>query len=327
MKIVAVLAVLATLALLAAPLAAEAQTARRVWRIGVISTLYSSTDDPPQAFRQRLRDLGYVEGQNLTIEWRTAERGYDRLPDFAAEFVRLNVDLIVADVTLATRAAMRATPTIPIVMALAADAVGNGLVSSLARPGANVTGISLMLPEVSTKRLQLLKDALPKASRVAVLWNPTTPWHTTMLKEVDAAAPTLAFQLVPIAVQGRGELDGAFAAMTRAHVNALFVGDDPVFFTYRARLIDLTAKSRLPTIFGNADAVVAGGLISYGPNFRDMFRRAATYVDRILRGAKPGDLPVEQPTNFVLVINLKTAKALGVTIPPSVLARADEVIE
>ena len=187
MKIVAVLA---TLALLAAPLAAEAQTARRVWRIGVISTLYSSTDDPPQAFRQRLRDLGYVEGQNLTIEWRTAERGYDRLPDFAAEFVRLNVDLIVADVTLATRAAMRATPTIPIVMALAADAVGNGLVSSLARPGANVTGISLMLPEVSTKRLQLLKDALPKASRVAVLWNPTTPWHTTMLKEVDAAAPT-----------------------------------------------------------------------------------------------------------------------------------------
>ena len=313
--------------LLAVPLAAEAQQAGKVWRIGVLLTLTAPAEDPPQAFRQRLRDLGYVEGRNLIVEWRYAEGRSDRLPDLAAELVRLGVDIIVADITPAVRAAMQAAPTTPIVMSLTADVVGSGLVSSLARPGGNVTGMSLMLPETTVKQLQLLKELLPKLSRVAVLWEPAMPWHKAMLKEVAAAAQLLGLEPVPIAAQGPAEFEDAFAAMTKARVEAVLVAGSAVSNTHWARLLDLAARNRLPMIFLIKDPVLAGGLISYGMNNREMFRRAADYVEKILKGAKPADLPVEQPTKFELFVNLKTAKALGIKIPPSILLRADRVIE
>jgi putative tryptophan/tyrosine transport system substrate-binding protein len=315
------------LGLLVAPLAVEAQPqAGKVWRVGVLSALYPAHADPPQAFRQQLREFGYIEGQNLVIEWRDAQQTSDQLPSLAAELVRLKVDLIVADVTVATRAAMRAAPTVPIVMALAADPVGDGLVSSLARPGGNVTGIALMHPDVSAKRLQLFKEVLPEGARVAVLWHPPTPWHHAMLQAVEAVAPSLGLQLVPMAVQQPGEFDGRFAAMAQERMDALFVGDNPFFLTYRTRLLELATKSRLPTMFGNRDYVSAGGLMSYGVDYPGLFRRAAYYVDRILKGTKPADLPVEQPMAFELVLNLKTADALGLTIPPTLLFQATEVI-
>jgi ABC-type uncharacterized transport system substrate-binding protein len=316
------------LGLLVAPLAAEAQPhAGKVWRVGVLSVLYPSHADPPQAFRQRLREFGYIEGQNLVIEWRDAQQQSDQLPSLAAELVRRKVDLIVADVALATRAAMRAAPTVPIVMALAADPVGDGLVASLAHPGGNVTGIALMHPELSAKRLQLFKEVLTEGARVAVLWHPPTPWHHAMLQAVEAAAPALGLHLVPLAVQRPDEFDGRFAAIAQEHIDAIFVGDNPFFLTYRTRLLDLATKSRRPTMFGNRDYVAAGGLMSYGVDYPELFRRAAYYVDRILKGAKPADLPVEQPLKFELVINLKTAQALGLTIPPHVLFQAAEVIK
>ncbi len=322
-------AFLGTLAsgLLAAPLAAEAQQARKVPRIGVLLTLYSPVEEAPQAFGEGLRDLGYIDRQNIVIEWRSAEGKYDQLPALAAELVRLKVDVIVADVTRATQAARQATTTIPIVIMVAADPVGNGLVQSLARPGGNVTGLSILLPDISAKRLQLLTEAVPTVSRVAVLWNPGSPYHKTLLKELDAAAPSLRLHLLPIAVQGPGEFDGAFSAMVKAQVNALFVADDPMFLTSRTRLLELAAKSRLPTIFAHSGFATSGGLMSYGPNLSERFRLAATYVDKILKGAKPADLPVDQATKLELIINLKTAKALGLTIPQSLLARADEVIQ
>jgi putative tryptophan/tyrosine transport system substrate-binding protein len=314
-------------ALTAAPLAVEAQQAGKVWRIGVLLTLNAPAEDPPQAFRQRLRELGYVEGRNLSLEWRYAEGRSDRLPDLAAELARLGVDVIVADITPAIRAAMRAAPTLPIVMSLPADAVGNGLVASLARPGGNVTGMSVMLPDISAKQIQLLKDALPKLSRVAVLWNPTIPWHKDMLKEVEVAASLLRLQLMPFAHQGPGDFEGAFAAMTKARVAALFVPADPVSNTHWARLVDLAAKNRLPTIFMLKDAVEGGALMSYGNDNAEMYRQVANYVDKILKGAKPADLPVAQPTKFEFFVNLKTAKALGITVPYTIMLRADRVIE
>ena len=313
--------------LLAAPLVAAGQPAGKVPRIGVLLTLYSAAEDSPQAFRQGLRALGYVEGQNVAIEWRSAEGQYDRLPAFAAELVQLKVDVIVADVTRATQAARQATRTIPIVIMVAADPVGNGLVASLARPGGNITGLSILLPDISAKRLQLLTEAVPTVSRVAVLWNPASPYHKTLLKEVDAAAPSLRLHLLPIAVHGPGEFEGAFSAMARAQVDALFVADDPMFLTSRTRLLELAARSRLPTMFAHRDFVPAGGFMSYGPNLSERFRLAATYVDKILKGAKPAELPVDQAAKLEFVINLKTAKALGLTIPPSLLARADQLIE
>jgi putative ABC transport system substrate-binding protein len=303
----------------------HAQTAGKVARIGV---LLSVVGDPRyQAYQQRLRELGYVEGQNVAIDWRRADGRLDRLPELAAELVRLKADVIVADVTPAIRAAMQATSTVPIVMGMAADPVGSGLVSNLARPGGNVTGVSLMLADVSAKRLQLLKNALPGISRVAVLWNPGVPWHKAMLAEVESAARSLELQLLPVAVEGPGELEAAFSAMAREKVDAAFLGDSPIFASHRTRLLDLAAKHRLPMIFGSREWVAGGGLMSYGTSFSDMFGRAAVYVDRILKGARPGDLPVEQPTTVELVINRKTAKAFGLTISPSVLARADQVIE
>ena len=313
---------------LAAPLTARAQPqATKPTRIGVLMNLYTPDAVPPQALRQGLRDLGYIEGQNLVIDWRYQLGGDNRLRPLAEELVRLKPDVIVADVTVAIRAAMQATSTIPVVMAISADALGTGLVSNLARPGKNVTGVTIMLAEMSAKRLQLLKEVVPNASRVGVLWNPGLPWHKAMLKEVEAAAPSLRLQPVAIPVVGRGaDLGKAFEEVTRVRVDALFV-NEMMTPTARRQLVDFAAKNKLPTAFMNRDYVVAGGLMSYAPNYSDGFREAAQYVDKILKGAKPGDLPVEQPKKFEFVINLKTAQALGLTLSPSISARADEVIQ
>ena len=313
--------------LFAVPLAVEAQQqVGKLSRIGVLMNLYSPDAHPPQALRQRLRDLGYVEGQNLVIDWRYQLGGTDRLAALAAELVRLKPDVIVADVTVAIRAAMQATSTIPIVMASSADAVGGGLVTSLGRPGGNVTGVTTMLAEMSAKRLQLLKEVAPNVSRVAVLWDPAIPWHRALLKEIEATAPTLRLQPVVIAVRSRDDFGDAFSEMTKGRVDAVFVSHT-MTPSARGQIIDFTAKNRLPTMFMDRDYVAAGGLMSYASNFSEEFRHAAEYVAKILKGARPGDLPVEQPTKFELVINLKTAKALGLTIPQSVLLRADQVIE
>jgi putative tryptophan/tyrosine transport system substrate-binding protein len=307
--------------------AAEAQPpTEKVWRVGVLMSLYSPEAPPPRAFREGLRSLGYIEGQNIVIDWRYAEGRDERLPALAAELVGLKVDLLVADITLAVRAAKQATSTIPIVMATSADAVGGGLVKSLARPGGNVTGLSLLLAETSVKRLQLLKEAVPKVSRVAVLWDPATPFHRAMLKEIDAASPSLKLQHFAVAVKGRDDLGDALPEIARGRADALFVsqGLSPAA---RRQLLDFAAKNRLPSMFLNPELVADGGLMSYAPDFSAMFRGAASYVDKILKGARPADLPVEQPTKFHLTINLKTAKALRLNISQSVLGRADELIQ
>ena len=311
---------------LAAPVAVPAQGGK-VWRVGVLLSRYGANDEVPQGLRQRLIDLGYIEGQNLVIEWRAAEGGYGRISDLAADLVRRKVDVLITDTAVATREGMKATRTIPIVTALAADPVGDGLVASVARPGGNVTGISLMLPELSAKRLELLKDAVPKLSRVAVLWNPGTPWHTTMLRKLHDAAPSMKVEITPIAVEGPADFEATFAVLARERLDGIFWGDNPIFSAHRKQLLTLVTKSRLPMIASSREWVVSGGLLSYGPIYIEMFRSAAVYADKILKGSKPADLPIEQPTKFELVINLKTAKALGLTIPPSLLARADQVIE
>ena len=311
----------------AAPLAAGAQQqAGKLLRVGVLLNLYPPDADPPQALRQGLRDLGYIEGQNVVIDWRYQLGRGDRLPTLAAELVRLKPDVIVADVTVAIRAAMQATSTIPIVMASSADAVGSRLVTNLGRPGGNVTGVTIMLGEMSAKRLQLLKELAPNVSRVAILWNPALQWHPAMLKDVEAAAPSLRLQPIAIAVRSRDDFGNAFAEIASARVDALFVSET-MTPSARRQLVDFAAKTRLPTMFHNRDYVAAGGLISYAPNFAAMYRHAAAHVDKVLKGTKPGDLPVEQPTKFELVINMKTAKALGLTLSPSILARADEVMQ
>jgi len=242
------------------------------------------------------------------------------------DLVQRKVDVIVADITLATQAAKRATSTIPIVMAIVADPVGSGLVANLAHPGGNVTGLSLMLAELSAKRLQLLKEAIPRIARVAVLWNPDTPYHPKAVEDLKAAAPSLAIELSFVGVRTPEQFDPAFSAVSRARAQALYVLEAPLFFTHRTTLLKLASKARLPTMYGQRDYVDDGGLVSYGANIGNLFRRSAGYVDKILKGAKPGDLPIEQPTNFEFVVNLKTAKALGLKIPESILLRADEVI-
>jgi putative ABC transport system substrate-binding protein len=325
---VALVAVLAV-SLLAAPLAADAQQAGKVPRIGFLS-LTSPSDRPPllDAFRQRLRELGWVEGQNIVIDYRYAEGRVDRLPDLAAELVRLKVDLIVSLGTQGVTAAKNATETIPIVMIAVRDPVGTGLIASLARPGGNVTGVSGSAGlEIVAKQLELLKETVPKIRRVAILSNPANAYHQLAIREVNVAARSLGVQLQLLEARGPNEFDGAFAAMAKERVGALLVLSDAIFNSHRTRLADLAARSRLPAAYGNRESVEGGGLISYGPSFLDSYRRAATYVDQILKGTKPADLPVEQPTEFELVINMKTAKALGLTIPQSVLLRADHVIE
>jgi ABC-type uncharacterized transport system substrate-binding protein len=308
----------------ATPFAAEAQSVK-VPRIGVLR-VGTPVDPNVDAFRQGLRELGYVERQNIVVEYRGAEGKADRLRDLAVELVRLNVDVILTGGGQATQAVMSATSVVPIVT-VAAGSPATGLVDSLARPGANVTGLTVVNVELSAKKVELLREALPGVSRVALLGNPTSPAYKSIWKETQQAAQLLRVQLQAIEVRDPSEFEGAFAAMTRARTGAFITAPDEVVFAHRRRLLDLTVRSRLPGMFDNRLFVEAGGLMAYGPNFPDLFRRAASYVDRILKGTRPADLPIEQPTRFELLINLKTARTLGLTIPPSLLARADHVIE
>ncbi len=328
------LAFTTTLALvgLFSPVAAEAQQAAKIARIGFLAGNLAAGSHNVEAFRQGLRDLGYVEGRSVVIEYRDAEGKLDRFPALAAELVALKVDVIVAPPTLASLAAQQATRTLPIVFIGSNDPITDGLVTSLARPGGNVTGLSGSLtPELVGKRLELLKQAVPGVSRVAVLWHPGGSGERTdkdMLKAADVAARALGVRLQVVEARGPADFDRAFSDMTRARAGALTVLGSPLFVSERRRLVDLAAKNRLPAMYPVAENYVdAGGLMSYGPSFADLFQRAATYVDKILKGAKPADLPVEQPTKLELVINLKAAKTLGLTIPQSVLGRADHVIQ
>jgi putative ABC transport system substrate-binding protein len=312
------------------PLGASAQQATKIARIGYLSGNLAANPHTREAFLQGLRDLGYVEGRNLEIEYRDVEGKYERLPALAAELVALKVDVILAAGTPQPLAAKQATRTIPIVFAGAADPVGSGLVTSLARPGGNVTGLSLLSPELVGKCLEQLKQAVPGVSRVAVLWQPGGSGERTekdMLKAAEVAGRALGVRLQFVEARGPADFDGAFSDMTRARAGALTVLASNMILGERRRLADLAAKNRLAAVYPLREFVDAGGLMAYGPDLADVFRRAATYVDKILKGAKPADLPVEQPTRFELVINLRTAKALGLQIPPTLLARADEVIE
>jgi putative ABC transport system substrate-binding protein len=305
---------------------AEAQQPPKIPRIEFIMADAYGTDPRLDAFRQGLRELGYVEQKNLTVEYRFAEGKEDRLLKIVTELVNSNVDIIVTDGTAVTRAVKSATKTIPIVMASDGDPVGNGFVVSLARPGGNITGLTNLLAGLSGKRLEVLKEAIPVISRVGILWNPDNPSSMTGFKETQGAAQSLGVQLQSLEVRKADDFDNAFKAATRNQTHALTVVSDSVMFAHRARLLELAAKQKLPTMHTQSLWVEAGGFISYGTYFPDLYRRAAHYVDKILKGAKPGDLPVEQPTKFELVINLKTAKQIGLTIPPNVLARADRVI-
>jgi putative ABC transport system substrate-binding protein len=316
--------------LFAAPLAVEAQQAAKLYRIGFLSP--SSPSDVRrlrffEGFRNGLGELGYVEGQNITIESRWAAGKYDRLPGLAAELVRLKMDVIVTVAVPAIRAAREATSTIPIVMASVVDPVATGLVASLARPGGNITGLSNMAPQLVGKQLEMLKEVVPKASRAAVLWNPANLGNAPQLRAAEVAARTLGVRLQPVEARGPSEIDSAFAAMTKEGAGAVVVLVDVLFVDQRTRIANLAATHRLPAVYGTPEPVEAGGLMAYGPSFLYNYRRAAVYVDKILKGAKPADLPIEQPTKFELVVNLKTAKALGLTIPQSLLSRADEVIQ
>jgi len=327
---IAVLIVLLAVAVLVVPLAGEAQQAASLPRIGFLAPASLSDPRVPryvQAFRQGLRELGYVEGQNIAIEFRWAEGQYDRLPGLAAELVRLKVNLIVAGGPPAIRAAKHATETIPIVMASVGDPVATGFVASLARPGGNITGISNMLPELVGKQLELLKEVVPKVSRVALLGNPANPGNAPQLRHAQDAARALGVRLQPLEARDTSEIDSAFAAITTERAGAVIVLSDTVLLDHRTRIADHAARRRLPTVFGLSEFAEAGGLLAYGPSLADGYRRAATYVDKILKGAKAADLPVEQPRTFELVINLKTAKALGLTIPQALLLRADRVIQ
>jgi putative ABC transport system substrate-binding protein len=278
------------------------------------------------AFRQGLAKLGYIEGRNFVIEPRWAEERYDRLPGLAAELVGLKVDIILTVAVPAIRAAQAATRTIPIVMASVVDPVSTGLVASLARPGGNITGLSNMAPEVTGKQLEMIKKIVPRAALVAVLWNPANPGNTPQLRAAEAAGRTLGLRLQPLEARTSDELDRLFATMTKSRPDALVVFADVMLNDSRARITELAAARRLPTVFSQ-DGAAGGALMTYSASTPDLFRRSATYVDRILKGAKPDDLPVEQATKFDLVINLKAAKALGLTVPPSLLQRADQVIE
>jgi putative tryptophan/tyrosine transport system substrate-binding protein len=315
--------------LLAPPRAASAQQAPKVWRIGFLGPPLSSEwgGHLVQAFQQGLRERGYVEGQNITIEYRSTESASnEQIRVGAAELVRLRIEVLVVSVTLAALAAKEATRTIPIVMVNVTDPVASGLIASLARPGGNITGLTTIATEVVGKQMGLLKEAIPRASRVGILWNPLNPDGRTMLGEAEAAAKSIGLQGLVVEARGPDDFEGAFSAMVRGRVSAALVLADGMFYIYGARMAELTVRHRLPAMFGLVDQAKFGGLMAYGRNPRENYRRAAYYVDRILKGAKPANLPVEQPTKFELVINLKTAKALGLTIPPSLLARADEVI-
>jgi putative ABC transport system substrate-binding protein len=309
---------------------AAAQSPDKVPRVGYISP--GSSSDPArlrrfEAFRQGLRELGYVEGQSIVLEPRWAEGRYDRYPAFAADLVRLKVDVIVASGGAATQAAKQATRTIPIVMSVVIDPLGSGLVRSLAHPGGNLTGTSMMAPDLVGKQLEVLKEVVPKVSRVALLSNPANPGSASQLREAEAAARALGVGLQTLEARNPQEIDSAFAAMTRERAGALLLLVDAIFTNQVRQIADLAAKRRLPSIYGQREYAEAGGLIAYSSNPFDLERRAATFVDKILKGAKPADLPIEQPSKFDLIINLKTAKALGLVLSSSLLLRADQVIE
>jgi putative ABC transport system substrate-binding protein len=312
------------------PTAVRAQQAEKIPRVGYLSPSSSATGllARDRDFLRGLRELGYVEGKNIIIEYRFANGRFDQLAELASELVRLHVDVIVAVVTQASLAAQAATKTIPVVMLGVSDPVASGLVASLARPGGNITGTSTQTAEVSGKSLELLNEVVSELSRVAVLWNPANAvFQAQLLKVAKRAAGVLGLHLRKFGARGPDELDRAFEAISNAHVGALMVLGDPTLIVHKARIIDFASKQRLPTIYATKDHVEAGGLMSYGPDIAGQFRRAAAYVDKILKGAKPSDFPVEQPTKFELAINLKTAKTLGLTIPPMLLASADKVIE
>ena len=306
------------------PLAARAQQSK-IPRIGVLST--QSSDSRTDAFKQGLRELGYIEGQTIAIEWRFSGDRAERLADFAAELVRSDVDLIVATSSLPAHAAKSATSTIPIVFVAVSDPVEFGFVETLAHPGGNLTGLSNSNVELAGKRLEILREVLPGMSRLAVLWNPLNPVSRAALHELEGPAGTLRIALRPIEARNAFELGAAVMALTGGRAEPLYVGPDPLFLEQAQQLGDFAIRHRIATMHTNKEHAQAGGLLSYGPSFSAMYRRAASYVDKILKGTKPADLPVEQPTKFELVINLKTAKALGLDVPDTLLARADEVIE
>jgi putative ABC transport system substrate-binding protein len=309
------------------PLAARAQQAALPRRIGVLLVGLSPESKEAKHFRLGLRDAGHSEGRDVVIEWRLAKGDYDRVPELVADLVQSKVDVIVLDSTVATEATKRSTSTIPIVMALVTDPVGSGLVESLAHPGGNVTGLSVMTTDLNSKRLQLLKEAIPQLTRAAVLWNPDHPFHAKVVEDLKVIAPSLSIELSFVGVRAPEQFGPAFSDVSRAKAQALYVVEDPIFFAHRMILLKLASTARLPTVHELRRFPEAGALMSYGPDLHDLFRRAAIYVDKIIKGAKPADLPVEQPTKFELVINLKTAKALGLDLPPTMLALADEVIE
>ncbi len=315
--------------LLPAPLAVEAQRPAKVHRIVYLGNSSAALEtELVDAFRRGLRNLNYVEGQSIVIEYRWAEGRNDRFPGLVAEAVRLKADVILTSGTPATLAAKEGTRTIPIVMAAMGDPISAGIVPSLARPGGNITGLASMSPEIDGKRLELLKELVPGASRIAVMWNPTNPNNVARIKHIQAAAKILRLTLEPlVGVGDTHDLEKGFAAIVAARPEALIVESDRALLAHRARIADFTTRRQLPALYPYREFVQAGGLASYAPSYPAMFRRAATYVDKILKGAKPADLPVEQPTEFELVINLKTAKALGLTIPQALLLRADRVIE
>jgi putative ABC transport system substrate-binding protein len=314
---------------LATPSAADAQHAGKISRIGILANVAPdpSGTDLWGAFVQGLRELGYVDGQNVIIEQRSCEGQYDRLPALAAELVRLNVDVIVVPAGQNARAAQQATRTIPILAASFGDPTSFGLVASYARPGGNITGLSFAGPELVGKQLQLLREMLPGISKVAVLTNPTNPLHSRWVDQASIAARSLQLELQRVAAREPQELDGAFTALARAHAGAVAVVPDGMFLLHRARIADLEAKRRIPAMYALREHVEAGGLAFYGASLRDNFRRIATYVDKILKGATPRDLPIEQPMRFELVVNTKTARQLGLTLPQSFLVRADQLID
>jgi putative tryptophan/tyrosine transport system substrate-binding protein len=321
-------AILVTTLILTFAFSVAPQQPTKVPRIGFLGATYRSTNAARiEAFRQGLRELGYVEGKNIVIEYRWAEGKTERLPDLAAELVRLKVDIIVTAGPAVTRPAKEASSTIPIVMSFDNDPVGSGFVASLARPGGNITGLSALFPELSGKRLELLKEVVPLLSRMAVFGTSTQPGTAQALRETELAAEAFGVQLQHLEVRDPKDIETAFQAARKGRADAVLVLSSPVIFSQRTQIADLALKNRLPVIFPQSEYLEDGGLMSYAPNYADLFRRAATYVDKILKGAKPADLPVEQPKKFEFIINLKTAKQIGLTIPPNVLARADKVIK
>ena len=313
--------------LFALSFSAQAQQPTKLPRIGfLIASFPSAVSARTEAFRQGLRDLGYVEGKNIVVEYRYAEGKFDRLPDLAAELVRLNVDIIVTAGPTDTKAAKKATKTIPIVMGFDTDPVGNGFVTSLARPGRNITGLSSLATELSGKQLELLKEIVPKLSRLAVFGTSSNPGNAQQLKEMELAAKAFGVKFQYLDVLDPKDMETAFRAASKGRAEAVLVLGSPVLISHRTQVADFAAKSRLPAIYNVAEWVEAGGLMTYSTSITDLYRRAATYVDKILKGAKPAELPVEQPTKFEFIINLKTAKQIGLTIPPNVLAQADRVI-